>query len=136
MKTIDTRINIKSGKPHWVNKKAFLLECSTMPDMEMEATFEKKKSKRTVEQNRLWWVYMTIMGNELGYTKDEMHEIAGYKLLKAERVNEKTGEVFEYIEKTSKLSKSEFSQVVDFLIIWAAEMKIELHRPDTQFNLL
>jgi hypothetical protein len=66
-------------------------------------------------------MYVTIMSNELGYTKDEMHEILKYKFLKKEKVNENTGEIFEYIGSTAKLTKGEFVDLIEDLVRWSSE---------------
>ena len=89
-----------------------------------------KRSSRSAEQNRLWWVYMTILSKELGYTKVEIHEICKFKFLKKEIVDEKTGEVFQLLGSTAKLSKSEFSDLVAELQQWSAEtFNVDLPSP-------
>lgn len=97
------------------------LELKEFSGKRVEITIEKLKSTRSSRQNRLWWLYMTILSKEVGYTKDEMHEICKFKFLKREKVDEKTGEVFEYIGKSSKLTKSEFADMTTDLIRWASE---------------
>lgn len=87
----------------------------------VEISIQKLKSTRTVRQNRLWWLYMKIIADELGYDKDTIHEIAKYKFLKRELVNEKTGECFEFVGSSANLSKSEFSDLVERLRRWASE---------------
>ena len=86
---------------------------------------KKKVAKRSVGQNRLWWVYMTILSNDIGYTKEEIHEICKFKFLQLEKVNERTGEVFKYCGSTSKLNKAEFSDLVAELQRWCAECNQE-----------
>lgn len=97
------------------------LELKEFSGKRVEITIEKLKSTRSSRQNRLWWLYMTILSKEIGYTKDEMHEICKFKFLKREKIDEKTGEVFEYIGKSSKLTKSEFADMTTDLIRWASE---------------
>jgi len=87
----------------------------------VEVRIQKLKSTRSHQQNRYWWVLMGILGNELGYTKDEIHEICKYKFLKKEMAIEKTGEVFEYLGSTATLGKMEFVELTDLLIRWASE---------------
>lgn len=127
--------HIKDGKFHLRNKRQFDEEILLFSQSDITVTFEKKKSKRSDSQNRLWWVYMTIISKELGYTKNEIHEICKFKFLKAERVDERTGEVFEYLRSSTDLNKSEFGEMVDSLILWAAELKIELPLPNTQIEI-
>lgn len=112
------------------------LELKEFSGKRVEITIEKLRSTRSSRQNRLWWLYMTILSKEVGYTKDEMHVICKFKFLKREKVDEKTGEVFEYIGKSSKLTKSEFSDMTTDLIRWASEtFNIVLPFPDEQMEI-
>ena len=36
---------------------------------------------RTNQQNKLWWSWMNIIADELGYSKQEIHDILKYKFL-------------------------------------------------------
>ena len=108
----------------------------TFEGKRIQITIEKIKSQRSAQQNALWWVYMTILSKELGYTKDEIHEICKYKFLKREKVDEKSGEIFPYLESTTKLSKSEFADLVSDLQQWAADtFNINLPSPGEQTDL-
>jgi hypothetical protein len=40
-----------------------------------DITIEPHADKRTLPQNALMWRWYTIIGNEIGYTKDEMHNL-------------------------------------------------------------
>lgn len=102
----------------------------------VEIQVKKLSSKRTSRQNRLWWLYMTILANEVGYTKDEMHDICKFKFLKREKIDEKSGEVFEYIANSSSLTKSEFSDLTTDLIRWASQtFSVILPLPDEQIEI-
>lgn len=46
-----------------------------------EIEFRLYKLQRSVLQNKLYWKWITIIGNELGYTKEEMHELYKERLL-------------------------------------------------------
>lgn len=99
-------------------------------------SIKKTVSKRSVKQNRLWHLYINILSQELGYEHDEMHEICKFKFLKTEKVDENTGNVFEFIGSTAKLNKSEFSDLCERLIRWSAlEFSIRLPLPDEQLNI-
>ena len=37
--------------------------------------------QRSVKQNKLYWLWITIIGNELGYTKEEMHRLCVERFL-------------------------------------------------------
>ena len=85
----------------------------------VEIRIEKLKSKRSIQQNRYWRLAMTILGNELGYSKEETHQLMKFKFLKRERVVERTGEILEYIESTTTLSKNDFADMVTEMVRWA-----------------
>lgn len=120
----NTALQIKNDVKHFSGKR-------------IEIRIEKLKSKRSLQQNRLWWLYMGILSKELGYTKDEIHEICKFKFLKLEKVDEATGEVFPYLGSTAKLNKSDFSDLVSELIRWASEtFNIILPLPGEQTELI
>lgn len=111
-------------------------ELNNFEGKRVEITIQKLKSSRSIMQNRLWWLYVTILANELGYSKDEMHEICKFKFLKKEKIDEKTGELFQYIGSTATLGKGEFVDLVDSLIRWSAEtFNIVLPLPNTQTEI-
>lgn len=98
-------------------------------------TVEKKRNNRSLEQNRWMWACTTIMANELGYTKDEMHGILNYKFLTVEKVDENTGEVFKYVKSSANLTTTEFSELMESMIRWAAEtFEIVLPYPEEQLR--
>lgn len=127
---------VEGGKLCGFSRKRLAAELLQFEGKPVRVVIEKKKSMRSVQQNRLWWLYMNILSAEIGYTKDEMHEIAKYKFLKTEKVDERTGEVFPYIGSTAKLSKSEFSDLTAELQQWASEtFNVVLPSPDEQIYL-
>ena len=40
-----------------------------------DVTIEPHKAKRSLPQNSLLWDWYTIIGNDIGYTKDEVHDL-------------------------------------------------------------
>jgi len=85
-----------------------------------EVVIREKKNKRTLEQNeRLWKLYESV-GNHLGYTKDEMHDVAGWKFLRYQV--EIAGEVVNKIESTTKLNTARMSWYQEQIEIWASQM--------------
>jgi uncharacterized protein Veg len=120
----NTALQIKNDVKHFKGKR-------------IEITVQKLKAKRSDRQNRLWWLYMTILGKELGYSKEEIHEICKFKFLKREMIHEPTGEVFTFLGSTATLNKSDFADMVTDLIRWAAEcFDIVLPLPGDQMDLL
>lgn len=128
--------NIKDGKLTIRSRRTFDEELKSLEGREVVITVERYSAKRSTAQNALWWVYMGILSKELGYTKEQCHDIAKFKFLKRELVDEKSGEIHEYLKSTTKLTKLEFSELVDNLIIWAAELNIVLPPPNTQLQII
>jgi hypothetical protein len=94
------------------------------------------RSRRSDKQNNLWWEYMTILSKHTGFTKEEMHEVAKFMFLKKEAVNEQTGEVYSYVGSTTKLTKEEFSELIEKLFKWASEtLTITLPSPEDQMGI-
>jgi hypothetical protein len=128
--------NVKDGKLQKNVRIQIANELKEFEGQRIEIKIQKLKSIRSHQQNRLWWLYMTILSNDTGYTKDEIHEICKFKFLKRSKVVEKTGEVLEYIESTAKLNKSEFADMVSELIRWSAEsLDIVLPLPNEQIDI-
>lgn len=128
--------DVKDGKLQHNIAERIRVDLQKFEGKRIELTIEKKRTKRSTSQNRLYWLYATIIANELGYSKEEMHSILGVKFLKREKVIESTGEIIPYIESTTKLTKSEFADLVDSLIKWSAEtFNIVLPYPDSQIEI-
>lgn len=49
-------------------------------DGKTEVVFREHKSKRSLEQNALMWKYYEIIGNEIGYTPEDLHEMMKAKI--------------------------------------------------------
>lgn len=83
--------------------------------------------RRSNAQNALWWRYMTILGRELGYTAEEMHDAVKLKLLGREDLS--TG--LTILGSTAKLDTARFSELIDQLRAWAhQDLGIYLPAPD------
>lgn len=93
------------------------------------------RSRRSDRQNKYFHACCQIFGESLGYTKDEAKSIVKMKFLKKDKINEETGEIFEYLAETHKLNKEEFADLMDNFIRWAAQLGIILPMPDEQIEL-
>jgi len=51
------------------------------PDKQWQVVIQERNSDRSLEQNARLWDLYTSIGNHLGYTPDEMHDLMGYKFL-------------------------------------------------------
>lgn len=96
-------------------------------DTDFIITIEKKKKKRSSEVNRYWWgVVVPVIQrglNEHGYelSKDDTHEFLKSNFNFTEMVNEDTGEVLRVPKSTASLNGSDFWELIDKVIRFAAE---------------
>jgi len=102
----------------------------------VEIIIRKLSSKRSIQQNRYYWAACTIIANEIGLSKEEVHDILKFKFLQEERVIEATGEIVICFKSTAKLNKSDFADFMDSVIRWAAEMNIYIPSPDEQLTIM
>jgi len=87
------------------NREAFCMLVKALPTGQLyTGKVIEKKLARTLSQNDLYWKLVTGLGDLIGYEKDEMHQLLGYKFLSYE----KNGETF--IKSTTKLNTAEFSE--------------------------
>jgi hypothetical protein len=128
--------NIKGGKMQPKHSRMIVDYIQSFEGKAVHITVDKHSGKRSHRQNALWWVYVTILANEIGYNKNEMHEILKMKFLKKEKVDEKTGEVFEFLCSTTSLNKTEFGEMINSLVQWAAEtFNVVMPLPNTQLEI-
>lgn len=109
---------IKNKQIVWDNKPKLVDYISTITEntyVNVEITI--KEDKRTNKQNKLWWSWMKIISNELGYTKDEIHEILKYKFLLREEIID--GVTHKLVKSTSTLTKKEFNELTTKVFYWS-----------------
>lgn len=106
---------------------------------------------RTVTQNSYYWALITMIGGELGNTKNQMHEFFKRKYAKvSDEIIDKIqvkGEEIKFIKSTSTLNKNEFNNYIDFIIDFASlqgiqtfdfkyyqENKLEIDRKNKEYE--
>lgn len=126
--------NVKDGQLQKNVRELIGKEIKHFEGKRVHLTIEKLKSKRSSAQNRLFHLYVGILSKELGYEFEEMKDILKFKFLRRERVIERTGEIVEYLEHTSKLNKTDFADMTTSVIRFGAELGIVLPLPGEQFT--
>lgn len=127
---------VVKGELQGIPKGKLREELKQFEDQSVELIIRRKRKKRSSAQNRTYWMYVSILAEETGFSKDEFHEIIKMKFLKDERVDEKTGEVYPYLKSTSKLSTVEFNYLFEQLYQWAAEtFHVTLPKPKEQIEM-
>lgn len=100
---------------------------SSLNCKEFTFTLEKKRSKRSNQQNKYYWCVVVPLVKqgltELGHLIDleRTHEFIKGEFNYKEIVNEKTGEVKRLPNSTTELTKTEFSDMIEQVKIWSAE---------------
>tara|TARA_R100000789_G_scaffold5733_1_gene9804 strand:+ start:2706 stop:3083 length:378 start_codon:yes stop_codon:yes gene_type:complete len=110
---------IKNLKIDFLDEERFVEDLVKLEGKDITFTILENKDYRTNTQNKLWWKYMQILSSDLGYSKNEMHDICKLKFLKRERLED--GIKVEYLKSTAQLTKKEFRELIESVIIWAAQ---------------
>lgn len=94
---------------------------------EVEITVKKKKNRRSLNQNAYYWVLVDILGEYIGYFKDEMHDVLKNKFA---NYIDKNG--FERTLSTAKMKSDRMTKYIEDIKAWAAiEYKKELPDPES-----
>lgn len=86
----------------------------------LDVTWEPYKPKRSTLQNRLYWEYMTQLGEHTGHTKDEMSLFFKWKFLGADQ-KEVYGQSFNAVRSTQDLNTKEFTEYLRSIEVFASE---------------
>lgn len=70
-------VHINDGKIEWKSdhhEDLFRKYLRQFADGKYRLEIKKVSNKRSLQQNRYYWLYLTMIAEETGYTKDEVHE--------------------------------------------------------------
>jgi len=108
---------------------------------EIVLTIERKRKKRSNEQNAyLWGVVYPILKDgfyQIGYklTTEQVHELMKQTFVKEDLINESTGEVKTITGHTSNLTTSQFMEyLADIKQFAAEELNVYIPDPNEQVN--
>ena len=104
--------------PYLVVKLKDLLE--KQPEKNWQILIKQRNSDRSLEQNARLWELYTSIGDYLGYTAQEIHELMGYKFLLEEKYIGR--EKITRIKSTTKLSVKEMADYQTKVEAWAANL--------------
>lgn len=99
-------------------------------DGSITVEFKKTKKGRSVAQNALYWKWITTFGRELGYSKDEMHEVLTEKLLPTREITDLDGNELTVRTSTKSLKVEEFGNYLNDIDRLAAQQGILLPHPE------
>lgn len=134
---------VTDGKLTIVNRKQFDSELHHFEGKEVMLTLERKKKKRSNEQNRYWWgcvIPLVKEGlNNAGYKftlNEQVHEQLKKMFLTYEDFSEKTGVGIERTHDTKSLTTSEFMDLIATVQQWSAEfLGVEIPNPGEQLKI-
>lgn len=103
----------------------------------VEILIHRKKKHRSVQQNRYYWLIVTMLSEHTGFTREELHQILKQRFLKTEKVHEDTGAIYEYTRSTTELTTIEYEDYLESVRRFAAEdfqMTLPLPNEQLQFT--
>lgn len=86
--------------------------------------------KRSNQANALYWKWVTIIAEALGYHPDEMHESFKREFIGVNQGRDYFGNLYLRPASSARLGKSEFSAYMNKVQIFASQMNIKLPQPD------
>lgn len=103
---------------------------SNLPEgTQFELVIAPIKDFRSLKLNRTYWMYMTMIGDELGYTKHEMHEYFKRKFLS--ETLEIGNELIFTSKSTADLTTKEFCEYLES-IFYMCSSQFNIILPDIQ----
>lgn len=134
MKQFVAHCTVQNGKLVWKNDQYMEVNLPKYEGLKGILTIKTRKSRRSLNQNALYWEWVTIIGDYFGNTKDEMHTIL--KGLVGHKQEVKVGKKKFLIPKsTSNYTVGEMVEYMFNVKVWASQEGIVLPSPeDYQIN--
>lgn len=98
---------------------------------EYEAVITMRVKRRTLSQNRLYWLYIACIMDETGENdREALHNYLRRKFLPVHRIMIGSEEA-EKLTSTTELNTGQFTRYIDSIVVWAAsELGIALPDPE------
>lgn len=108
------------GKLHLVDLRRWQDRLQQLAGKPVVVTLDRPRKRATESQRKYYWgVIVEMLANELGYTKEEMHEALKYKFLRTEAEPDRR-RVLETVRSTEDLSTTEREKFHEDVRMWAA----------------
>jgi len=116
---------MQSVKPFNITKSNLPVLVARLNDLvEQEGNWQviikEKESDRSLEQNARLWELYTSVGNYLGYTAQDVHDLMGYKFLLIEK-NVGRDKITK-VQSTTKLSVKDMAAYQEKIEAWASNL--------------
>lgn len=98
-------------------------------DLSFTVNVYKKKDRRSIDQNSLYWLWLSCIADETGNEKDDLHEFFKAKYLPHE-TRVLFGEDILITPSTTRLNTAEFTEYLERVNVFASvELGISLPMP-------
>lgn len=116
------------------DKRAVMAYLDRLPEGKTyNVTIVRHRERRTVDQNRLLWLWVNCISDETGQDKDDLHEYFKQKFLGFDTKTLWGVQVFKSVS-TASLDTLQFTQYLERIRAFAAaELGIELPDPQDQY---
>ena len=108
-------------------------------DKRGKITIAKVSSQRTLSQNKFYWKWMTVLGEHIGYSKEDMHFVFKHQFL-ADKMPALSKDVFmaylqaqDLEDSTKALDSKEMAEYMNQIQSQARELEVQLPQPDDRF---
>jgi hypothetical protein len=98
-------------------------------DKKWRITIEPYKANRSTAQNSLYWMWVTIIGEDIGYSREELHVVMADKFLGYEEIKA-MGKEYQVLKSTKTLNAKEFTEYLNKIERQASELGVVLPHPD------
>ena len=105
----------------------FVKHVRALYERERYVTFTwKVGTSRSLDQNSLYWRWLSVLAESFSkrggkYTKDDMHDLMRHKFIGYESRKIGNTELKDQLKSTTKLTKSEMSDYMTQIEVWASE---------------
>jgi len=98
-----------------------------LSDPPLEVVVRRHQDKRSRDQNALYWSWLHVIGDDLGYSAEEVHEALKMKFLPMRPVMlDRLDQTVVVTSSTAKLPVAEFAAYMDKVSAWAVGQGIRL----------
>lgn len=119
----------ENNKLTFENEAEFYNYCQSLDCGDLSVSVEKFRNKRSIQQNRYYFLLLNIVREHTGETVNKLHSDFKRMFLPKDEINFFTGELYSSNESTTKLNTLEFTNYIEDIRQFCAE-NLELVLPD------
>ncbi len=108
-----------------INRTKIEEYCKMLGNCKVSLKLEKVRAKRSANANSLYWVWLQIISNELGYLTEELHNTFKSMFLTDRSLK------MPLVRSTTVLNKLEFSLYMEKIKLFCAE-ELNIILPDSE----